>query len=342
MKKITKIVCTLGPASDKLEILSKMKEAGMDIARINMSHGSRESAQHLIDEIATLREKQDLKLLIDTKGPEIRIGTFENGSIILNEGDKFVMTSKNVVGSQKMVGLKYKQLVEEVKVGDKIFANNGLIVLQVVSLSKTQIVCKVLFGGKLSNNKSLNVPGVVPSTPFLSEVDKQDLLFAIENKADFVALSFVSTRQNVLDVKEFLNANGGQNIKIIAKIENAKGVENAESILDECDGLMVARGDLGVEIPLEKIPPVQKKLISLCNVKRKFCIVATEMLESMTNSTRPTRAEVSDVATAIYEEANATMLSGETSVGIDPVLVVQTMSKIIAEIEKHIYETKII
>ena len=342
MKKITKIVCTLGPASDNLDIISNMVEAGMDIARINMSHGTKDSAQKLVDTILPLKASRKLKLLIDTKGPEIRIGTFKNGFVELKENDIFVMTSKDVVGTKEKVSLKYKQLVSEVKVGDRIYANNGLIVLEVVDLTKTDIITKVVFGGKLSNNKSLNIPGVVPSTPYLSPVDKEDILFAIKNNANYLALSFVSDKQNVIDVKKFLKQNGAKKIKIIAKIENAKGVENAENILDECDGLMVARGDLGVEIPLEKIPPVQKKLVSLCNVKRKFCIVATEMLESMTTSTRPTRAEVSDVASAIFEETNATMLSGETSIGIDPVNVVKTMSKIIIEIEKHMYGTDLI
>ncbi len=341
MRRMTKIICTLGPACDDIEILNQMYESGMNIARLNMSHGTIQSHQQMANKLQTLREQQSLQLLVDTKGPEMRISTFENGFIELHEGDTFVLTINDIVGNQKKVGLKYKALINEVKVGDKIYANNGMIVLQVVDLTDVDIFCKVIFGGKLSNNKSINVPNLVPSIPYLSEIDKLDIQFAIQNKADYLALSFVSDKQNVLDVKEFLKSNGADNIKIIAKIENAKGVENAEEILDVCDGLMVARGDLGVEIPLEKIPPIQKRLISLCNVKRKFCIVATEMLESMTNSTRPTRAEVSDVATAIYEETNATMLSGETASGIDPVLVVQTMAKIIDEIEKQMYFHKI-
>ena len=341
MRRMTKIICTLGPACDDIEILNKMYESGMNIARLNMSHGTIQSHQQMANKLQTLREQQSLQLLVDTKGPEMRISTFENGFIELHEGDTFVLTINDIVGNQKKVGLKYKALINEVKVGDKIYANNGMIVLQVVDLTDVDIFCKVIFGGKLSNNKSINVPNLVPNIPYLSEIDKLDIQFAIQNKADYLALSFVSDKQNVLDVKEFLKSNGADNIKIIAKIENAKGVKNAEEILDVCDGLMVARGDLGVEIPLEKIPPIQKRLISLCNVKRKFCIVATEMLESMTNSTRPTRAEVSDVATAIYEETNATMLSGETASGINPVLVVQTMAKIIDEIEKQMYFHKI-
>ena len=340
MKRITKIICTLGPACDNVDTLNAMFDAGMNIARLNMSHGTHDSHQQIIDKLGNLR-KNGLKLLVDTKGPEMRISKFENGYINLIEGEIFTLTTDDIMGDDKKVSLKYKPLINEVKVGDKIYANNGLIVLEVLEIKKTDINCRVLFGGKLSDNKSINVPNVIPSTPYLSEADKEDLLFAIKNNADFLALSFVSNRKNILDVKEFLSQNGGDDIKLIAKIENASGVKNAEEILDECDGLMVARGDLGVEIPLEKIPPIQKQLISLSNVKRKFCIVATEMLESMTNSTRPTRAEVSDVATAIYEEANATMLSGETASGIDPVNVVKTMVKIIDEIEKQMYGNKL-
>lgn len=340
MKRITKIVCTLGPACTDEKILSQMFDEGMDVARLNMSHGTIESHQALADTIAPLRKK-GLKLLVDTKGPEIRIGTFEAGSIMLEIGKPFTFTTREILGNEKEVSLKYKNLVNEVRAGDKIYANNGMLVLGVQKVTKTDIVCVVEFGGKLSNNKGLNVPGVVPSSPYISPADEKDILFAIKNKADYLAISFVSNAKNVQDIRDFLAKNGGENIEIISKIENASGVNNADSILDKSDGLMVARGDLGVEIPLEKIPPIQKKLISLCNVKRKRCVVATEMLESMTNSTRPTRAEVNDVANAIYEEATATMLSGETSVGIDPVNVVRTMAKIINETEKHIYGIRV-
>lgn len=341
MKRITKIICTLGPACNDEQILASMNSEGMDISRLNMSHGTHETHQALVDKIAPLRKKHGLKLLVDTKGPEIRIGTFKDGSIMLEDGATFTFTIKDVVGSSKRVSLKYKNLINEVRAGSRIFANNGMLVLEVMEVTDTDIICRVLFGGKLSNNKGLNVPGVIPSTPYLSEVDKADILFAIKNQADFLAISFVSNKQNVLDVRKFLAENGGENIKIISKIENASGVEHIESILSASDGLMVARGDLGVEIPLEKIPPIQKKLISLCNVNRKMVVVATEMLESMTTSTRPTRAEVNDVANAIYEEATATMLSGETASGIDPVGVVRTMAKIINEAEKHIYGIKV-
>ena len=230
MRRMTKIICTLGPACDDIEILNKMYESGMNIARLNMSHGTIQSHQQMANKLQTLREQQSLQLLVDTKGPEMRISTFENGFIELHEGDTFVLTINDIVGNQKKVGLKYKALINEVKVGDKIYANNGMIVLQVVDLTDVDIFCKVIFGGKLSNNKSINVPNLVPSIPYLSEIDKLDIQFAIQNKADYLALSFVSDKQNVLDVKEFLKSNGADNIKIIAKIENAKGVKNAEEI----------------------------------------------------------------------------------------------------------------
>lgn len=338
--KNTKIICTLGPASSSNAIISKMVDCGMDIARINMSHGTYESLQNIIDNCADLRQSKNLKIMIDTKGPEIRIGTFENGEIELVKGKDFTFTIDDIIGNQNRVSLKYKGLINQVEVGDKILANNGQLSLKVVEKSAKDIVCKVLFGGKLSNNKGLNVPGVVPNTPYLSEVDKKDILFGLKNKMDCLSLSFVSCAQDVIDVKKFLQKNGGENVKIFAKIENAEGVKNAQSILNECDGLLVARGDLGVEIPLEKLPIIQKKLISICNVSQKFAIVATEMLESMIYSARPTRAEVNDVANAIYDEANATMLSGETSIGHNPVLAVKTMSKIIVEVEKVVYNTK--
>ncbi len=339
IKNNTQIICTLGPASNKKEIIEKMMQKGMTIARINMSHGTYESLQNIINELAPLR-KQGLKLLIDTKGPEMRIGTFEKGQVELKKGQLFTFTTENCLGTKEKVFLKYKGLVKEVKTGDMIFANDAKIQLKVLSVTKTNINCKVVFGGVLSNNKSLNVPGVIPKTAFLSAVDKKDILFGIKNKMDYLALSFVSNSQNVSDVKKFLKQNKYENVKIISKIENASGVLNAGKILDESYGLMVARGDLGVEIPLEKVPVIQKKLISLCNVRCKFVVTATEMLESMTTNRRPTRAEVNDIANAIYDETNATMLSGETSVGKNPVLVVETMSKIIAEVENHLYNTK--
>lgn len=337
MKK-TKIVCTIGPASKSTKMLTLMANAGMNVARINMSHGSPESHQEIIDNLNIVRKTypHPIALMLDTKGPEIRIGKFKNDEITLKQGQFFTLTSKDILGDQEKVGLRYKKLVSEVKVGDKIYANNGMVVLRVKKVAGEDILCKVVFGGKLTNNKGLNIPGIVPDSSFLSEFDKKDLLFAIKNDAEFVSASFVSCKQNVLDMRNFLNEHGGKSIKIISKIENASGIKNMDEIISVSDGIMVARGDLGVEIPLEKLPNVQKKLIESCLKAGKLVIVATEMLESMTTSVRPTRAEVSDVANAIYEKASATMLSGETAIGKHPALVVKTMSKILIEAEKHV------
>ena len=334
----TKIVCTIGPACDTEEKIYELVKAGMNVARMNMSHGSTESHKATMKNIEKVRAKlsSPIALMVDTKGPEIRIGKFLKGEINLKQNATFTLTSRDIMGNEREVGLMYKQLVGEVNIGDKIFANNGLVVLKVKAITETDIVTKVLYGGKLTNNKGLNIPGLVPKTEYLSEKDKSDLRLAISAKAEFVAASFVSNRQNVLDLREFLNKNGGREIKIISKIENRDGVKNIDEILEVSDGVMVARGDLGVETPLEKIPAVQKKIINLANQKGKIVIVATEMLESMTTSVRPTRAEVSDVANAIYEKATATMLSGETAVGKHPAIVVKTMAKILLETEKHI------
>ncbi|HIV01160.1 MAG TPA: pyruvate kinase [Candidatus Caccopulliclostridium gallistercoris] len=334
----TKIICTIGPASSSVKVLEEMARAGMNVARINMSHGTQQSHQEIIDNLNFVRIAHDkpIALMCDTKGPEIRIGKFEKGEVILKPKKAFTLTSRDVVGNENIVSLVYKRLVKEVKVGDKIYANNGLVVLRVKEITETDIKCKVLFGGKLTNNKGLNIPGIVPEGDYISEADKKDLLFAIKNNADFIAASFVSSKQDVLALRKFLADNGGKDIKIISKIENSSGIKNINEIIDASDGVMVARGDLGVEIPLEKLPSVQKKLISKCLEQGKLVIVATEMLESMTSSVRPTRAEVSDVANAIYEKATATMLSGETAVGKHPALVVKTMAKILVEAEKHI------
>ncbi len=334
----TKIICTIGPASSSVKVLEEMAKAGMDVARINMSHGSEESRKEIIDNLNFVRIAHDnpIALMCDTKGPEIRIGKFQDGEVVLKPKKMFTLTSRDVLGNENVVSLVYKQLVKEVKIGDKIYANNGLVVLKVKEITETDIKCKVLFGGKLTNNKGLNIPGIVPEGNYISEADKKDLIFAIKNHADFIAASFVSNKQNVLDLKKFLADNGGKDIKIISKIENPSGINNITEIIEASDGIMVARGDLGVEIPLEKLPNVQKKLIENSLARGKLVIVATEMLESMTYSVRPTRAEVSDVANAIYEKATATMLSGETAVGKHPALVVKTMAKILIEAEKHI------
>ena len=318
-------------------------KAVINVARINISHGSHESHQKTINNILAARNELGLPLaiMLDTKGPEIRLGELPKRGIELVAGDTFTLTKKQILGTKKIASVSYPQMIDDVEVGNKIFANNGMLVLRVIKKNEESIDTKVLFGGKLTTHKGINVPGIKIRRDFLSEADKSDLLFAIKNDVDYIAASFVSNKEDLFEMKEFLNQNGAKDIKIIAKIENGEGVKKIDEIIANSDGIMVARGDLGVEIPLEKIPHIQKKIIKSCISEGKISIVATEMLESMTNSLRPTRAEVSDVANAIYECATATMLSGETAVGINPLRVVKTMSKIIMETENNIaYNTK--
>ena len=334
---ITKIIASIGPASENLETLEKLFLNGASIFRINMSHGTKASHQKIIDNINILRKRgYPIEIMLDTKGPEIRVGTFEKGEIFLSDKQNFTLTTRNILGNQNVVSLVYKKLIDVINVGDKIFANNGMVVLKVKELTSTDIICKVLYGGKLTNNKGLNIPRVVPEGEYLSETDKNDILFAIKNKANYLASSFVSNKQNIAELRAFLEKNNAKNVKIISKIENSSGIKNLSDIVSISEGVIVARGDLGVEIPFEKVPHIQKKIIAECLKQNKMSIVATEMLESMTHSIRPTRAEVSDVANAVYERVSATMLSGETAVGKHPELVVKTMAKIIKESEKHI------
>lgn len=333
----TKIVCTVGPACDSVQKLKKLALSGMNVARINMSHGDEQSFKKIIDNIKTMRNELGtaIAIMADTKGPEIRIKKFENDFVVLEKNQTFTLTTNEVVGKESIVSLAYKNLINQVKVGEKIYANNGMIVLKVKSISKTDIVCKVLYGGKLTNGKGLNIPNVVPLHEYLSDIDKKDLLFATKNYVDFVACSFVSKAQDLIDLKQFLDKNNSK-AKLIAKIENNTGIKNLKEILNVCDGIMVARGDLGVEIPLEQVPVFQKKATALCRQMGKICIIATEMLESMTSSVRPTRAEVSDCANAIFEKTSATMLSGETAIGKYPFLATKTMAKILNCAEKTV------
>ncbi len=334
----TKIVCTIGPACESERVLSELCLAGMNVARLNFSHGTHEYHLSLINKIKSVREKLELPIaiMLDTKGPEYRIKTFENGSITLNDGDKFVFTTDDIIGNNERVSVNYKGMIKDLSVGDKILVNNGLVIFEVCSLTDTDAICTVLAGGELSNSKSMSFPNKVLNQTYLSEQDKSDLLFGIENGVDFVACSFVSRRQDLIDVKQFLKANGGEHIDIIAKIENRSGVDNIEEICQECDGIMVARGDLGVEIPFEEVPSTQKYLITKCRMMGKRIITATEMLESMIHNPRPTRAEISDVANAVYDGTSAIMLSGETAMGKYPALTVKTMSKIAEKTESCI------
>ena len=338
----TKIICTIGPACEEIAVLCEMCLAGMNVARLNFSHGTHEEHQKKIDAVKKVRERLNLPIpiMLDTKGPEYRIKTFENGKIWLHEGDEFTFTTKEIEGNEKRVSVNYKQLMENLRVGDTILVNNGLVVFKVVEINDTEAKCKVLTGGELSNRKSMNFPGKVMKHEFLSEQDKEDLLFGIKNEVDFVAASFVSKKQDIADMRSFFDKNGGKEIDIIAKIENRAGVENIEEICEIADGIMIARGDLGVEIPAMEVPAVQKYLISKCRLLGKRVITATEMLESMIHNPRPTRAELSDVANAVYDGTSAVMLSGETASGKYPVAAVKNMVETVAFTEKSIHYDK--
>ncbi len=338
----TKIICTIGPASENEETLTKMCQAGMDVARLNFSHGSHEEHQKKIDLIKKVRKNLSLPIaiMLDTKGPEYRIKTFENGKIQLEEGATFTLTTEDIVGNEQRVAVNYKNLIENLKVGDRILVNNGLIILEVAKLKTPDAVCKVIAGGELSDRKSMNFPNKVMNHAYLSEQDKQDLLFGIQNEVDFVAASFVSTKQDVADLRAFLDENGGEDIDIIAKIENRSGVDHVEEICEIANGIMIARGDLGVEIPGMEVPAIQKYLINKCRMLGTRVITATEMLESMIHNPRPTRAELSDVANAVYDGSSAIMLSGESAAGKYPVDAVRNMAEIAEYTESQIKYTK--
>lgn len=339
----TKVICTIGPACEDAQILSEMCKVGMNVARLNFSHGTHEEQQRKIDLIKETREKlhMPVAIMLDTKGPEYRIKTFKDGKIRLKDGDEFTFTTEEVVGDETQVSVNYKQLMENLKVGDTILVNNGLVIFKVIELDDTKARCEVIVGGELSNRKSMNFPNKVMKHDFLSEQDKEDLLFGIENEVDFVAASFVSQKQDIADMRQFMNEHGGAEIDIIAKIENRAGVENIEEICEIADGIMIARGDLGVEIPAMEVPSVQKYLISKCRLLGKRVITATEMLESMIQNPRPTRAELSDVANAVYDGTSAVMLSGETASGKYPVLAVKNMVETVEFTEKNVsYEKR--
>ena len=335
----TKIVCTIGPATESEERLRELMLAGMNVARLNFSHGTHEEHKVRIDRIKKVREELGLPvaILLDTKGPEYRIRTFENDKIYLNDGDTFTFTTDEIVGNQERVAVSYKNLHNDLEVGSKIYVNNGLVHFVVEEIKGHDIICKVTAGGELSNRKSMSFPGKVLKQVYLSEVDKSDILFGIEQDVDFIACSFVSCKQDLDDVRAFLDAHTtDDNISLIAKIENQHGVDNIDEICQACDGIMIGRGDMGVEIAFEELPQIQKHLITKCRLLGKRVITATEMLESMIYNPRPTRAEISDVANAVYDGTSAIMLSGETAAGKYPILAVQTMAKIAETTEKNI------
>lgn len=336
MKK-TKIICTLGPASENEETLSKMIDAGMNVARLNFSHGTHEEHAKKIETIKRVRDKKKvpLPIMLDTKGPEFRIKTFAKGKVNLKDGDAFTFTTDEVEGDKTRVSVSFAGICEQMFPGDKILLNNGLIIFEVVKVEKPDVVCKVLVGGELSNRKSMFFPDKELEMEYLSEQDKADLKFGVEQGIDFVACSFVSKAENLIEVRNWLRECGDVNdqIELIAKIESRAGVNNLDSIISECGGVMVARGDLGVEVPFEELPAIQKTIINKCRIRGKRSITATEMLESMIKQPRPTRAEISDVANAVYDGSSAIMLSGETAAGAYPVEAVRAMAKIAEQAE---------
>lgn len=335
----TKIICTMGPAVDDEAKLSKVILAGMDCARFNFSHGTHEEQKIRIDRVRKVSHELNIPvaILLDTKGPEIRLKDFENGSVVLEKGQTFTLdTDKETLGDNTRIGLTYDKLARNVSEGTSILIDDGKIAMKVIDIKGTSVICKVINGGKISNHKSINLPNHSIPMPYLSDADKSDILFGIEQNVNFIAASFVRTGDDVKKLRKFLKDNGGDHIQIISKIENGEGVSNLEEIIDLSDGIMVARGDLGVEIAFEKIPAIQKRMISLCNKKGKIVVTATQMLESMTQNPRPTRAEVSDVANAIYDGTTAIMLSGESAAGAYPIEAVKTMAKIAETAEASI------
>ena len=338
----TKIVCTIGPASEKEEIMTGLCKAGMNVARLNFSHGTHDEHQQRIDLIKKVRSnlKLPIAIMLDTKGPEYRIKTFENQKITLKDGDEFTFTADDVVGDETRVSVSYPNLPNELSVGDVILLNNGLLTFEVINIAGANILCKVVIGGELSDRKSMSFPGKVMKQEYLSEQDKKDIAFGIQNDVDFIACSFVSKKQDLIDVHNYIQELNADNVELIAKIENQSGFDNIEEICEACDGIMIARGDMGVEIPFKMLPAIQKKLITKCRLLGKRVITATEMLESMISNPRPTRAEISDVANAVYDGTSAIMLSGETAAGKYPIEAVKTMAEIAETTESNIHYNK--
>ena len=334
----TKIICTLGPATDKEGIMEALIREGMNVARFNFSHGTHEEQKNRLEKLKTLRRQFDrpIAALLDTKGPEIRIGCFKDHRITLEEGQKFTLVNDETEGTQEQVTISYKDLYKDVKPGDSILIDDGLVGMEVVEISDKDIICIVKNGGDISDHKGVNVPGVELKMPFISQKDREDLLFGIQEDFDFVAASFTRTADDVKEMRKLLNDNGGRDIHIIAKIENQQGVDNIDAIIEEADGIMIARGDMGVEIPLEHVPIIQQKIIEKVYEAGKVVITATQMLDSMMIHPRPTRAETTDVANAIYQGTSAIMLSGETAAGKYPVEALKMMVKIAAHMERNI------
>ncbi len=336
MKK-TKIVATFGPSCADYNTLKKMCLNGLNVIRLNLSHAKQPDMDLLVKNVLKLRKDLNIPLpiMLDTRGPEVRVKTFKSGAVNIKRGQEFVFTGRQIEGSDKIVSINLPEIVKSVKVGNKILACDGMITFKVVEIKGKDIVTKAVNSGVIFNNKSLFMPNVNFKTEYLNNLDKADILWAIKNDIDLIAISFVNGKQDVLAVKDFINSNGG-NMKIISKIESALGVKNLDEIIDVSDGVMVARGDLGVELPIERLPDIQKTIIKRAKEKGKITITATEMLESMITNNRATRAEINDVANAVYDGSSAVMLSGETASGKYPIEAVKTMFKVCVETEKHI------
>ena len=338
MPRKTKIICTLGPAVEAQEMMEGLIRAGLNVARFNFSHGDYEEQGNRLATFKKARAAVGLPvaMLLDTKGPEIRIGKFATGEAHLKEGDTFTLLNEDVDGDDSKVSVTYKNLYNEVTPGTRILINDGLIEIIVEKIVGKDIVCKVQNGGRLSNKKSINIPNSKIKLPSMTEKDKSDIIFGIKNGFDFIAASFIRKAEDVINIKKVLKDNGGEYIKVISKIENREGIDNFDEILEVSDGIMVARGDLGVEIPMEEVPIRQKEFIQKCGKAGKIVVTATQMLESMINNPRPTRAEVSDVANAVYDQTSAIMLSAESAAGNYPIEAVKTMDKIARSIESSI------
>ena len=335
----TKIVCTMGPNTNDRELMKKMVEKGMNIARFNFSHGDHEEQKSRMDMLKGIREElgKPVAILLDTKGPEIRTGVLKGDKkVCLEEGDTFTLTTEEIEGDNKRVSVSYEGLVEDVEPGKKILIDDGLIELEVKGINGTEITCKVLNGGELGSKKGVNVPNVPVRLPALTQKDREDIIFGVEQGVDFIAASFVRSVEGVLEIKALLKECGAPFLPVIAKIENAEGIRNIDEIIHCADGIMVARGDLGVEIPAEEVPYLQKMLIKKCNDNFKPVITATQMLDSMMRNPRPTRAEVTDVANAVYDGTDAVMLSGETAQGKYPLEALEMMVHIVENTEEHL------
>ena len=339
----TKIVCTIGPASSDEATIEKMIKSGMNVARFNFSHGTHEYHKELIDRVRAVRDRlgAPLAIMLDTKGPEIRLRLFEKDAVILEKGDTFTLTSREVPGTKEIVSISYPELPSQLKPGTIVLIDDGKIRLKVSSTTDTDILCTVLEGGEVRSRKSLNIPNVPLSMPYISEADERDLRFGVENDVDFISASFVRSKADVIALRKFLDYYGGHKIRIIAKIENIEGVNNFDEILKYSDGIMVARGDMGVEVEFERLPGIQKRFIRKCYQSGKMVITATQMLESMVHSATPTRAEITDVANAVFDGTSAVMLSGETAIGDNPPHVVAVMAKIAEQAEIDAFDLKV-